>query len=315
MFSFFVSCSGIESCSGSTTLGLTKGNSICEPETCNPPFETNAGRHIKRSANNRGLEAPSFRMTWERTRAQTKMTAVQTICATWLCLAVTVAGVYAAERDIDTLEPVSAIEAYLRAVYARDFTAAYRLISSEDRNLRDVNRYLQQRGPFSGFTLAVARNLSDSLEVTLVWQEITENRAKAVVRYRLPDPKKLAPLVFNWNAYQLNSLSSQDRKNLIDHLQKQKRAGLLAMSEGTEAFELVKEGDRWRIFLNWAAGIRIPLRLDPPARALSLNPRVNRVRVNPGPLLQGRRIPARVLNRLIPALAADGGEEKARRKC
>jgi hypothetical protein len=243
------------------------------------------------------------------------MTAVQTICATWLCLAVTVAGVYAAERDIDTLEPASAIEVYLRAVYARDFTAAYRLISSEDRNLRDVNRYLQQRGPFSGFTLAVARNLSESLEVTLVRQEITENRAKAVVRYRLPDAEKLAPLVFNWNAYQLNSLSSQDRKNLIDHLQKQKRAGLLAMSEGTEAFELVKEGDHWRIFLNWAAGIRIPLRLDL-SKSIDLDATLSKEEVilQPGDLFEialslrnrtGRPVTVRIGHLVEPAGIAD----------
>jgi cytochrome c oxidase assembly protein Cox11 len=34
------------------------------------------------------------------------------------------------------------------------------------------------------------------------------------------------------------------------------------MSQGEETFELVKESNDWRIFLNWAAGMKIPLRLD-----------------------------------------------------
>jgi cytochrome c oxidase assembly protein Cox11 len=34
------------------------------------------------------------------------------------------------------------------------------------------------------------------------------------------------------------------------------------MSQGEETFELVKESNDWRIFLNWAAGVKIPLRLD-----------------------------------------------------
>jgi len=170
--------------------------------------------------------------------------------------------VHAAERVFDTSDPVSVIEAYLRAVYARDFPAAYRFVSAEDRKVRDLERYLRQRGPFSGFTLELARKLSEAIEITPLQQQMTANRAQIVVRYRMPDPKKLAPLVFNWNAYRLNSLAPQNRGELLEDLDKQGRDGLLDMSEGTETFELLKEGNHWRIFLNWAAGVRIPVRLD-----------------------------------------------------
>ena len=33
------------------------------------------------------------------------------------------------------------------------------------------------------------------------------------------------------------------------------------MIEMEEKLELVKEGDEWRIFLNWAAGVKIPFQL------------------------------------------------------
>jgi hypothetical protein len=171
-------------------------------------------------------------------------------------------GVHAAERVFDTSDPVSVIEAYLRAVYARDFSAAYRFVSAEDRKVRDLERYLRQRGPFSGFTLELARKLSEAIEITPLQQQMTANRAQILVRYRMLDPKKLAPLVFNWNAYRLNSLAPPNRSELLEDLDKQRRDGLLNMSEGTETFELLKEGTHWRIFLNWAAGVLIPVRLD-----------------------------------------------------
>jgi hypothetical protein len=179
-----------------------------------------------------------------------------------LFLLLAFSGIHAADREVDVQNPPSVIEAYLRAVYARDFAAAYRFISSADRQVRDLNRYLQQRGPFSGFTLELARNLSASLEITVSRQQVNETRAQAEVRYRLPDPTKLAPLVLDWNAHRLNSLSLQERKSLIDSVEKLRRAGSLPLSEGTEKFQLVREANGWRIFLDWAAGVRIPFRLD-----------------------------------------------------
>ena len=72
---------------------------------------------------------------------------------------------YGAERAMDTQDPMTVIQSYLRATYARDFAAAYRFISAEDRKVRDVNRYVQQRGPYSGFILDAARKLSEFIEV------------------------------------------------------------------------------------------------------------------------------------------------------
>lgn len=60
------------------------------------------------------------------------------------------------------------VQAYLRATYACDFTEAYRYISSEDRRIRDLNRYVQQRGAFNGFALEAARKLADFIEIRFI---------------------------------------------------------------------------------------------------------------------------------------------------
>jgi hypothetical protein len=45
-------------------------------------------------------------------------------------------------------DPILVVRSYLRATYARDFADAYRVISSTDHKVRDLNKYLQHRGPY-----------------------------------------------------------------------------------------------------------------------------------------------------------------------
>lgn len=159
-------------------------------------------------------------------------------------------------------DPALVLQAYLRATYARDFVEAYRFISTADHNVRDLNRYVQQRGPFAGFTLEVAKKLSESIEIKFTERQETPNRIRAAINYKVPDPNKLSPLLLNWDAYRLNSLAPEERKRIFDAIDKKNRDGSLEMSDGEEKFELVKENEEWRVFLNWAGGVKIPFRLD-----------------------------------------------------
>jgi hypothetical protein len=168
----------------------------------------------------------------------------------------------AAELPRSLGDPEIVLRAYLRATYARDFVEAYRYISNADRKVRDLNRYAQQRGPFAGFALEAARKLSESIEIKFIERKDTPIRIQAVINYKVPDPAKLSPMLHNWDAYRLNSLTAEERKNILDAIDKKKRAGSLEMSEGEEKLELVKENDEWRIFLNWAAGVKIPFRIE-----------------------------------------------------
>jgi hypothetical protein len=167
-----------------------------------------------------------------------------------------------AEPSLSDQDPARVLQAYVRATYARDFVAAYRFISTEDRKVRDLNRYVQQRGSYGGFILEAARKLSEYVEIQTVKTQGSPNRVHMSIKYLVPDPQKLAPLLFNWDPYRLNALPPAEQKRLIDSLDQRGREGSFAMSQGEETFELVKESNDWRIFLNWAAGVKIPLRLD-----------------------------------------------------
>ena len=170
------------------------------------------------------------------------------------------AGAHAAAASPDLSDPAAVIRAYLRALYARDFAAAYRYISLEDQRVRSLPQYLRQRSPFSGFALEIARKVAAAVEVETTVPQAASARVPLTARYRAPDPDKLAPLMRHWSGYQLNSLSAAERGQLLEAIQRKERDQSIAMISGHENLMLVREGHEWRIFLNWAQGVAIPLR-------------------------------------------------------
>ena len=166
-----------------------------------------------------------------------------------------------AEPSPNLRDPTRVIEGYVRAIYARDYIDAYRYISSADQRVRDANRYAQQRGAFMGSALEITRKLAGFIEIKPTQKPVAPNRIQAVTKLGIPEPSKLSPLLLNLDLRRLNALEMRELSQIIESLDKKKRDGSFEMIEVEEKFELVKEGDEWRIFLNWAAGVKIPFRL------------------------------------------------------
>lgn len=227
----------------------------------------------------------------------------------------TAAQLLAAERATHMGDPTQVIQAYLRATYARDYVEAYRLISAQDRKVRDLNRYVQYRGAFSGFILQAAKKVSEAVEIELLEQKKVGDSLHLVVKYRVPDAKKIAPILLNWDPYRLNSLSAGDRDQLLAALDRKRRDGSLEMIDGEARFELVREENEWRVFLNWAAGVKIPLRLDlSKAAGLEVSLSEREVAVLPGEIFKillkiknntNHAITARIGHLVEPKASAD----------
>ena len=166
-----------------------------------------------------------------------------------------------AEQALNLREPSQVIQAYLRAIYARDYLEAYRYISSEDQRVKSSSLYVQQKGAYYGFTLEAAKKLAQFIQINSIQKQVAPDRIEVLARLKVPDLKKLSALLLGWNTYQLNNLQLIDRQKIIDSLEKQNRDGSLAMNDGEEKFDLIKEGNEWRVWLQWAAGIRIPFRI------------------------------------------------------
>src|SRR4249920_3951374 len=164
----------------------------------------------------------------------------------------------AAEQLANFRDPALVIQGYLRATYARDYIEAYRYISAADQRVKDLNRYAQQRDAFMGFALEASRKLASFIETKPAQKQLAPNRIQAVTKVGIPEPAQL----FNLDPRRLNAMSVDERRQVIESWEKKKRDGSFEMIEIEEKLDLVKEGDEWRIFLNWADGVKIPFRLE-----------------------------------------------------
>jgi hypothetical protein len=179
-----------------------------------------------------------------------------------ISIASVVATVYFHNRGSEqapTSAPLSVIRSYLRATYARDYREAYRFISAADQRVRDEASYLQVQGEFTGFTARVAATLADFMDVKVLEQTSHPDRAKIKVGYSVPAPEEVSSLVFHWDSEKLNSLSPVEQKQVLDRLVARKRSGNLVAIQGHETFELLREGNVWKIFQDWASGTKVKL--------------------------------------------------------
>jgi len=165
-------------------------------------------------------------------------------------------------------DPVVVLSKYLKALYARDFRQAYSFISAADRQLKTRADYVRERGPFDGFAREVARTLSASIEVRPLKQQIEGAKNRVTLALRLPDANGVSDLLLDWDERRLNALSWPEQKKILSRLDRLAREEKLPMIEGEQEFVLVREGSQWKVFLDWAAGVRVKFDTTLPAGAM-----------------------------------------------
>ena len=161
--------------------------------------------------------------------------------------------------NIEADLPRATLDAYLRAIYARNFTVAYDYLSSADRQVRTRQNYVDSQGGYSGFTLDVARQLAGFMEIWSIDRQESGGRLIMKVGYRVPAPAELNELLLHWDEARLNALSIEMQKDIVAKLTARKKSAKLLNIEGQETVELLEEDDGWKIHLDWAAGTRVLL--------------------------------------------------------
>jgi hypothetical protein len=170
-------------------------------------------------------------------------------------------------------EPVLVLSRYLKASYARDYKQAYKFISAKDRQLKPEKVYVSERGTFSGFTLAAARKLAESIAVEPVKITADGDRTRIRAALKLPDAGSLAPLLLDWDEEKLNALPAADQRKILAALDRLSSGGAMKMIEGEEEFALVKEDKAWRVALDWDAALRVSFAATvPPNGAIEAEP-------------------------------------------
>ena len=183
----------------------------------------------------------------------------QLILTSVCCLTLTAPPLYWLSRN--SAEPahdsVEMLSQYLRFLYARDFRQAYGFIAAEDQRLKTVNDYVRERGAFTGFALEAARRLADLIEIRLLSQQPDGARTIVTASMKLPNANSLAELLLDWDESKLNALSAAERKTRLAAIDQLIAAQELPMIAGEETFVLVKQNSKWKVFLDWAAGVQV----------------------------------------------------------
>ena len=211
----------------------------------------------------------------------------------------------------DDEQTVRILTKYLRAVYSRDFKHAYRFVSAEDKRLKEEGVYVRERGPFSGFALEVAKKLSEFIEFAPAQIKIDDNRARITLAFKAPDMNSLATLLLDWDEERLNALPSHEQKKLLASIDTLKRRSSLEVIEGQEEFTLVREGSNWRLFFDWASGVRVNfMTLVPQDGVIEAQPTIKDTVTQPNELftiayrvknLTDKEVFARITHRVEPA--------------
>jgi hypothetical protein len=156
------------------------------------------------------------------------------------------------------------VKDYVTAVYARDFEEAYRYLSSDDRKVKDRESYVREKGSYGGFTLRLAKKLGENIDLEALDRKQSGNRAQVKVRFKVPSPEDLSPILFGWDSDTLNSLPTTEQQRLLDRLEELRRDGRLIPVEAQETYNLVREGSNWKIFFDWASGIKVAFAFSAP---------------------------------------------------
>jgi len=166
-------------------------------------------------------------------------------------------------------EPLRVVKAYLKASYARDYPKAYQYIAPQDQQVWDEKSYVLQNGSFNGFALELAQKLAESMEVWVIDRQVSPQRARYTVGYRIPTADELSSLLYDWDPEKLNALSRPRQEQLLANLEKIKKDEKMITIKGQETFELIADQGRWKIFYDWASGTKVRFDISlPPSAAI-----------------------------------------------
>jgi hypothetical protein len=134
---------------------------------------------------------------------------------------------------------------------------AYNYISDVDRRIRDKASYLRSQENRSGFTLELSKRLTANMKVWPIHQKVSPEKAHFDFGYRVPTGDEISSQLFDWNAVKLNALPESDQRRIFENLDAVGKSGKMIMLQGYESFDLVRQKDGWRIFLDWPSRSRV----------------------------------------------------------
>jgi len=137
--------------------------------------------------------------------------------------------------------PTDAVEGYARAVYARDYAAAYDYLAADDQAAVSKNAYIAQSESFEGAQLEIAWRLAELIEFQNPQVTVSGDTASVTVHVRAPDGNAPAIAEILDEAGQEGADVAALRAKVDELL----RSGQAPFLEGDQTFELRRAWGRW----------------------------------------------------------------------
>ena len=182
------------------------------------------------------------------------------ILSAMLLLALCLLGMPAPANAATGTTPEDTLKSYIRAIYARDYSAAYQLISAADRELKSEPQYVEEYGAFSGRALELASTLAALIRFEDLDTTIAGNRATVTFNIVVPDANAptIRSILLDFDVQDLQGLSADESAQRAEQLRAMAGDGRLPVLVGEdERWELIREEGRWRLFLNWAGAVEV----------------------------------------------------------
>ncbi|MCI0395750.1 MAG: cytochrome c oxidase assembly protein [Chloroflexi bacterium] len=148
---------------------------------------------------------------------------------------------------------------YARAVYARDYAAAWEYVSAEDRQVKSRQAYLAENTSFTGLKQELAHTLASWIQFTETQIQVEDGRATVTTRVKVPNGNQQEVSEILRAAGEEGEPTAAGRPALLDRLEAMYAAGQIEILEGEQTFELVRERNGWRVVMDWTNAVVVTL--------------------------------------------------------
>ena len=172
--------------------------------------------------------------------------------------AVLAAGV-GAFLAVRTPSPEQVATRLLHARYVNDAAAVYELASAEDRRWRTLEQHLEGHPQFPAEFQELIVELGEFIEVRATESDLHGDAGVVTVHGAVPNANhaELRDLLYGEGAAAGRAVEERGAE-----LRRRGEAGTLPVIEFSQRVELVREGEHWKVFLDWAVGFTIRFRAE-----------------------------------------------------
>ena len=155
--------------------------------------------------------------------------------------------------------PEQVVTRLLRARYVNDAQAVYELASAADRRWRTLEQHQASNPSFPAEFQELIGELARFIDIRSIDQDLHADGGVVTVHGAAPKANhpEISSLLYGDGAAAAMSLRSRRVE-----LRRRGRAGTLPVIAFSEQVELVREAERWRVFLDWAVGYTIHFRAE-----------------------------------------------------